>query len=371
MAFKPEPARLAKKGDFVLNKTIPLLAILISISATTFASDDRLPADRHRDKSPKCLNDCGLGGTVVTIGCAAATFFTFGAASPLCTAGIAAMAACMDRCPPKDGAEAPYTGQTYGPGFLGQYRSALHETDRSFAFAVAKNGDIFAIKKSGTGTKSTEVHVLSAKDNYQSFALQTGTALHETDDAFDFALAPNRDLFAIKKMKTGTNSTEVHILTADSNYKKFGLHTTTALNETGNNFEFAVADNRDLFAIKKSETGTNSTEVHVLSAASNYKKFGLQTGTALHPTDNSFNFALAANRDLYAVKKRGTGTKSTEVHVLSAASGYKNFATQTGTALHETGDEFQFEITSNRKLVAIKQSGTGSKTTEVHILDAP
>jgi RNA recognition motif-containing protein len=36
--------------------------------------------------------------------------------------------------------------------------------------------------------------------------------------------------------------------------------------ETADNFAFALASNQDLFAIKKSSTGTNSTEVHELSA---------------------------------------------------------------------------------------------------------
>ena len=49
---------------------------------------------------------------------------------------------------------------------------------------------------------------------YKRFLLQTGTALHDMDDTFAFAVAPNRDLFAIKKSNTGTNSTEVHILSA-------------------------------------------------------------------------------------------------------------------------------------------------------------
>ncbi len=53
--------------------------------------------------------------------------------------------------------------------------------------------------------------------NFQRFVLQTGTALHETDATFDFGLADwNRDgapdLVTVKKSNTGTNSTEVHIL---------------------------------------------------------------------------------------------------------------------------------------------------------------
>jgi hypothetical protein len=52
---------------------------------------------------------------------------------------------------------------------------------------------------------------------FQRFILQTGTALHETDQTFDFAVGDwdgdgTLDLIAIKKSATGTNSTEVHVL---------------------------------------------------------------------------------------------------------------------------------------------------------------
>lgn len=71
------------------------------------------------------------------------------------------------------------------------------------------------IKKNGTGTKSTEVYILSGASNFQNFILQTGTGLHETDDTFAFAMGKwnagsKSDLFAIEKSKTGTKSTEVH-----------------------------------------------------------------------------------------------------------------------------------------------------------------
>ena len=211
-----------------------------------------------------------------------------------------------------------------------QAGTALHETDNTFAFAVAINRDLFAIKKSGTGTHTTEVHVLSAASNYQNWVLKTGTGLHETDNSFAFAVAINRDLFAIKKSGTGTHTTEVHVLSAASNYQNWVLKTGTGLHETDDTFAFAVAANRDLFAIKKSGTGTHTTEVHVLSAASNYQNWVLQTGTGLHETDDTFAFAIPAspnsfpflinNRDLFAIKKSSTGTHSTEVHVLAAYS---------------------------------------------------
>ena len=148
----------------------------------------------------------------------------------------------------------------------------------------------------------------------------------------------------------------------------FSLQTRTALHETGNNFAFSVLPNADLVAIKKSKTGSNSTEIHILSAASGYKSFRLQTGTALHETGNNFAFSVLPNADLVAIKKSKTGSNSTEIHILSAASGYKSFRLQTGTALHETGNNFTFSVLPNADLVAIKKSKTASNSTEVHIL---
>jgi len=253
--------------------------------------------------------------------------------------------------------------------FVLQTGSALHETDGSFAFCVADNNDLYAIKKSNTGSNSTEIHRLAASGNYQQFPPQTGTALHETDSTWAFALADNGDVFAIKKSATGSNSTEIHVLSAANNYQSFSLQTGTALHETDANFEFTLAPNRDLYAIKKRGTGTNSTEVHVLSASSNYQSFSLQTGTALHETNGTFNFALANSCDLYAFKKSNTGTNTTEVHVLPFSNNYQSFSLQKGTVLHPTDDTFAFGVTSANQMFAIKKRNTGTNSTEVHIVE--
>jgi len=157
---------------------------------------------------------------------------------------------------------------------------------------------LYAIQKRGTGSKSTEIHVLSNRNCYQGFFLQTRTALHETGDNFEFALAPNRDLYAIKKTGTGSKSTEIHILSKKSNYQRFSLQTGTALHETGDDFEFALAPNLDLYAIKKRGTGSKFTEIHILSRRYRYQRFSLQTDTALGETNDNYEFAVATNIDL-------------------------------------------------------------------------
>lgn len=256
----------------------------------------------------------------------------------------------------------------FGSAQSAQVGTALHQTDDTFAFVVATNGDLFAIKKSNTGTKTTEIHIISAASGYQQFSLHTGTALHETDANFDFAIADNRDVFAIKKRGTGTGKTEIHVLTAASNYQKFGLETGTALHETNDSFAFGLGPNRDLYAIKRA--GVNSTEVHVLNASNNYQSFGLQTGTALHKTDQTFSFLVAPNGDVLAIKRSAAGTGKTEVHLLTRANNFQSFGLQTGTALHQVDSTFAFALGPNRDIYAIKKSGTGTGMTEIHILAA-
>jgi Ser-tRNA(Ala) deacylase AlaX len=277
--------------------------------------------------------------------------------------------------------------------YILQTGTPLHETDDTFDFVMGdwnRDGrpDLVAIKKSNTGTNSTEVHILSGASKFQNYILQTGTPLHETDGTFDFVMGDwNRDgrpdLVAIKKSNTGTNSTEVHILSGASKFQNYILQTGTPLHETDDTFDFVMGDwNRDgrpeLVAIKKRNTGTNSTEVHILSGASNFQNYILQTGTPLHETDDTFDFVMGDwNRDgrpdLVAIKKSKTGTNSTEVHILSGASKFQNYILQTGTPLHETDDTFDFVMENwggdgRPDLVAIKKSNTGTNSTEVHIL---
>jgi murein DD-endopeptidase MepM/ murein hydrolase activator NlpD len=106
----------------------------------------------------------------------------------------------------------------------------------------------------------------------------------------------------------------------------------------------------NLFAIKKYGTGTGSTEVHILDGASNYQRWLLHTGTPLQATDSQFAFAVGyytgtCTPDLYVIQKNGTGTGSTEVHVLSGASNYQNWALHYGTPLKPTYDNFDFQVT--------------------------
>ncbi len=230
-------------------------------------------------------------------------------------------------------------------GFLLHTGTPVTEADAAnFSYAVGdynRDGipDLFCLKWSSTGTNSLEVHALSGASNYQTFLLQTGTPISEADAAANFVFAVadyNRDgtpdLYCLKRTNTGTNSLELHVLSGASKYQSFLLHTGTPLGEAdaAANFSYAVGDyNRngiaDVYCLKRSSTGTNSLEVHVLSGGNNYQSFLLHTGTPLVEADARANFDFAVghlNRDgvpdVYCLKRRNTGTSSLEVHALDA-----------------------------------------------------
>ena len=157
---------------------------------------------------------------------------------------------------------------------------------------------------------------------FSQVRLHTDTALATSDETYRFLLGSNNDLVVIKTGETRSGMTELYTLTAQSHYQSFGTHAVTVLGFTDETWDFALAANRDLFAIRKRGTDSGSTEVHVLSADSNYQRYVLQTGTGQAETDDSWSFCVAAdNRDVIGIKRNKTDSGRTEVHVL-AADGY-------------------------------------------------
>ncbi|KAH8632655.1 HET-domain-containing protein [Alternaria alternata] len=189
--------------------------------------------------------------------------------------------------------------------------------------------DLVMIKKSYTGT---QVRIFSGADKLQTILFEGEINLGKTDDTWTFGMGKwgegeKPDLIAIKKSSTVTKTTEVYILKGDDRFRTPKLQTQTALHETDSKWDFVVADwNRDgkpdLVAIKKSETATKCTEVHVLSGASSFQKFSLRAETPLFKSHGLFEFAVAdwtrnGKSDLIAFKKRETATGNTEVQVMS------------------------------------------------------
>ena len=253
--------------------------------------------------------------------------------------------------------------------------TALHQTDENWEFLLGdynKNGilDLYCINKKNTESNS-EVYILDGSTNFKTFLLQTTTALHETGENFQFLLGDYNkngtlDLYCIKKWNTGSNSTEVHILNGNDNFQSFLLNTGTKLEETGDNWVFLLGDSNkngklDLYCFKKCNTGTNSTEFHILNGNDDFQSFLYEDGTALPEVGDSYDFKLDdynndGKLDLYCIKKFGTETNCTEISILSGSDYFKSFVANIETKLPETDKDFSFYPFKD-KLYAIKKKG--------------
>jgi hypothetical protein len=270
----------------------------------------------------------------------------------------------------------------FAPGII----TSLPETDDRFQFLMFPDRNIYVVKKSGTASHTTEIAFLKAASKYKNTISFSATGLHETDETFEFLLSPKYerelglwhitayDIFAIKKRNTGSHTTEIHALSSKSGYKNFSLQTGTVLYETDKLWQFLIDGDRNVIAVFRSNSAGRQSEVHILSAAKNYQKFKWQTETALYETYDSFQFLVKAGRtvnpDITAIKKWNTGSHRTEIHTLAEAGKlkYNTFSLQTATALPETDNTFEFLMASNGDLFAIKKKNTASHFTEIYIL---
>jgi hypothetical protein len=275
----------------------------------------------------------------------------------------------------------------------------LGQTGGNFTFQSAEwNGDgvpdLYAIKMYGSSSGKTELHILSGGNNFQApFLNQFVTGLHTTDPTqFAFALtdwnrAGKPDLIAIKKLGTSSNTTEVHIWSGESNYQTDILHQATQLEQTTTNFEFAAGDYNldgvvDLYAIKKWETA-GTTEIHPLSGAANFATFLDHRATAMGITSLNWTFDVRdydpnGVQDIIGVRMNDPGLTRTEYHILSGSGSppFMSFIDHVVSRLEPTNaTDWGFAVTDwtlsadgapDGKI--IKKQNTGSGSTEVHIL---
>lgn len=274
----------------------------------------------------------------------------------------------------------------------------LDETNDEFTILMGdsdKDGppDMIVAKRTGVTAQSVEINVLHGDSNYQRFVDRIATPdftplRNKWTEQLDFTLADwngdgTLDLIVIKKSFTDTHTTEVHIFSGASKFQQILMQTGTILPETDETWSFGMGrwsdgSRPDLFAIKRSDTGTKSTEVHVLHGDDNFQSFILQTGTGLHETDSKFDFLVTdwngdGRPDLVAIQKSRTSGRCTEVHVLSGASMYRHFILRSETPMFRTYGMFEFAVahwsgSEKPDLIGFRKRNTDTNTTEVHVM---
>jgi hypothetical protein len=209
--------------------------------------------------------------------------------------------------------------------------------------------DVYLISRYNNATPNVEIHILDGATNYTTYVGHYSTILPtvEGDLAWTFDVADyNRDgvpdLFVFKKVGGSSGRTEVHIYNGADGFHTALGHFPMPMPPTGSDdaWEFHVADYDgdsipDVIAIAKQNGAT--TEVHVVSASSNYTTYSLETPTGLHTTgtDSSWVFGLNdydhdGQLDVFAITK--SGATGTEAHALKGPS-YQQFNLHTSTPI--------------------------------------
>lgn len=244
--------------------------------------------------------------------------------------------------------------------------------------------DVFAINTNDNGM--TAVHVLDAVGTYQSFSLHALTALGTTQSpnwrlfAADYNGDRVTDLYATNADDGGR--TAVHVLNGADNFQTFLVHSLSDLPATvGDDWTLTAGDydgdgRGDLFAIDRDDNGESS--VQVLSAASGFTQYLESTTVLWHATPSALwdwdtgDFDHDGTVDLFAINKDDGG--STAVHVLSGASSFQRFLLQTRTAMGVTTNPvFELEVGDHdgdgrADVYLLHRSDTGR--TAVHVLPA-
>lgn len=251
--------------------------------------------------------------------------------------------------------------------------------------------DLIAVKKSVTPSGRAEAHIMSEGSVFQQYITNAVTAQPIEDQyAYEFETADwdrdgRPDLFAIKKSGTSSGKAEVHITSGAGGFQYYIFNVVTPQSvESRNYYDFEVADwerdgRPDLLVIKKGGTPSGKAEVHILSGASNFQQYILNTATVQSVEDvYNYEFEVADwNRDgkpdLFAIKKTGTPSGKAEVHILSGAANFQQYLLNVGTIQAvEAVANYEFEVADwdrdgRPDLVAVKKAGTPNGKAEVHV----
>ena len=164
------------------------------------------------------------------------------------------------------------------------------------------------------------------------------------------------DLIALHRTNTASNTTQVHTLSGADGYTAWLTHTSTTLPTTtpASSWAFVTGEHTgdglpDLYAIKKS--GPTSTEVYILDGADQYQSWSLHSSTLLQTSAplEAWSFAVGdynrdGKHDLYALHKDTQNAAA--LYILDGAHNFKTWLLQTTLPFTASGpaSSWAFEL---------------------------
>jgi len=279
---------------------------------------------------------------------------------------------------------------------LAAYNTRILETGTTFLpenngvwtmadFSGTGKLDLIYIKNQNTPSGRVEVHVASQDSNYQTRVFEQATVFaNELNGVWmvgDFSNTGRPDLIYIKTSNTGTNTVEVHVASAASNYQTI-VYAGGSTFGPENNGVWTMADTTgngklDLVYIKTEDTDTEKIEIHIASGASNYQTRIVETGTVFQPsiapvcTWLIHHFTTPINQDLGCIQFAQTPQGRVEVQIAAGSQNYQTLSFQSPTTFadEDNGTWLLGDYTHNSHpdLIYIKTSNTDTCTVEVHI----
>ncbi|WP_420263847.1 FG-GAP repeat domain-containing protein [Candidatus Magnetominusculus dajiuhuensis] len=281
--------------------------------------------------------------------------------------------------------------------------SATESVRISSGAAATNHPDLIGIQRENTASGYTEVHKLSGTSGYTQRSLDAVTPLIKSGGnnsakwlffMSDYDKDGIPDLIGVQRENTGSGYTEVHVLSGASGYTQWLVNAVTPLEKSDSSASellLFMADYDgdgipDLICIKRENTLSGYTEIHVLSGASGYTQWALHAVTPFPKSGSSSSsdwlFFMAdydkdGIPDLVGVQRENTASGYTEVNVLSGASKYSQWLVNATTPLIKSGSsnsgEWLFYMADYDgdgipDLVGVQRENTGTGYTEVHVL---
>ncbi len=264
-------------------------------------------------------------------------------------------------------------------------RGIVHDPDNKLASVKTPLTvpDLYAINRNDAGSHSTAVHVVNG-ENWGQYLLNTGSALIQTDQTWEFALGDlnkdgKQDIWAFNR-NPGGDHVVVHVLDGANPYHYLQA-SAIALPGVNQDWDFELGDLShdrvpDIWAINRNTSGIGGhTVVHVINGA-NWGLYVNVGNIVLPPTDANWDFEVAdyngdGTPDIYAINRQDAGSNSTAVHVINGAN-WGQYLLNTGTALIRADQTWSFAVGDQDKdgkpdLWAVNR-WPGGPHTVVHLL---
>ena len=215
--------------------------------------------------------------------------------------------------------------------------TALRPTDDRHEFSLADvNGDgrpdLIVVQKSGTAGGRTEVRVLDGASFFQRYLTEVVTPLGPTDDRHRFTTADwntdgRADLVVVQKSGTASGKTEVRVLDAATNYQTYLQEFVTARAPMRSRDEVTMTDwngdgRPDLVVTAVSSADGRRLTVQILDGATGFTKTLLTAKNTRAATADRYG-TLVVNwddddlPDLVSLQASATAAGRAEAHVLS------------------------------------------------------